>query len=235
MMRRNWSTDASLLLTAILCIPFFGWVLPNCKAFPWSDEWHYLAPMTSSGVPPLSWFFQQHVDHFIPLQKLVHFIALRAAHFDFRVLVAINFVTAALASVFFIAAANTYRGAGCIGDMFIPLGLLTLGTGFSLWGFGFQFLSSILFFSAFLLFAARGSLAKALFFLFLCTWTGLNGLLLSTWMSASIAAFAVIRRYPLDRASVALLLVTLVTNIALWIIWAPSSASGKHAESRRIN
>lgn len=221
--RRDLWVAGAVVLTVALCVPFFAWVLATCRVFPFSDDWHYLAPMTQS--PSIQWLFAEHNDHRIPTQKLLHLIVLTATHFDFRSLVAVNMLVAAVASLLFIGAARVYRGFGSVGDLFIPLVLLNLGTGFSQWGFEFAFLSSVLFSAAFLFFAAKRWLTLAFAALFLCAWCGLNGVLISTAISFSALLFIWWQRVTLDRLPISVLVATAATNFVLWITWVPSGAS----------
>jgi hypothetical protein len=232
--RGEFGTAVCLLLTAVLCIPFFVWFLPRGCVFPYSDEWHYLAPMTANGGPHVAWLFDQHVDHRIPLQKMIHFLALKAAHFDFRVLIGLNFTVAVAAALLFVAAGRVYRGYGCVGDLFIPLCLLSLGTGFSQWGFDFQFLSSMFFAAMFLFFAVKRWLTASFVSLFLCAWCGLNGMLISTSVSAAAAVFVVARRERIGARALAALAATIITNASLWVAWTPSGASGGLSSASQI-
>lgn len=217
--REDWVTISAVLLTIGLCAPFFLWVLSSCRVFPYSDEWSYVVPMSR---PTVSWLFEQNLDHRIPIQKLLHLIILKAADFDFRGLTALSFVTGALTSLLLIGAARLYRGFGSVGDLFIPLCLLSLGTAFSQWGFEFQFLSSAMFSSAFLFFALKRWLTAAFISLFLCAWCGLNGVLISTFASSTLALFIVIRRVQIGAFAWMALASTIVTNLLLWITWVPS-------------
>ncbi|EEE04553.1 hypothetical protein [Burkholderia multivorans] len=185
--------------------------------------------MMHAGGPSWAWFFEQHVDHRIPIQKLLHLITLRMFGFDFRVLDGLNVVIAAMISAAFILSAKAYRGNSNVGDLFIPLSLLSLGSGYTQWGFEFQFLSTIAFSAAFLLCAARGATAGAMVSLMLCSWTGLNGVLLSTFIGAATVGYLVVMRQQLTRLALAVLIASLLQNIALWLTWTPSAASDRHA------
>ncbi len=217
--RGDWFAVLAALLTVGLCLPFFLWVLPSCRPFPYTDEWSYLGPMSN---PTLRWLFRQNIDHRIPIQKLLHLFLLRGTRFDFRSLTAASFLTGALASLFFIAAARAYRGFASVGDLFIPLCLLSLGSAFSQWGFEFQFLSSVLCASAFLFFAAKRWLAAAFVTLFLCAWCGLNGMLISTFVSFVMAGYVVVYRSKIGPLAWSLLATAVATNVILWIAWVPS-------------
>jgi hypothetical protein len=125
----------------------------------------------------------------------------------------------------FIGAARSYRGEGRIGDLFIPLAMLSLGTSWSQWGFEFQFLSSMLFSAAFLFFAVRSQFVAAFVALFLCAWSGLNGMLISTVVSVGMACFFGVRRVKVGWKAGTVLAVTVMTNVALWLAWTPSAVS----------
>jgi hypothetical protein len=150
---------------------------------------------------------------------------LTLAHFDFRILAAINMMLAVLASLLFIGAARVYRGFDSLGDLFIPLCLLSLGTGFSQWGQELHFLSTILFSAAFAFFMAVRWLPAAFSVLFLCTWCGLNGLIISSFVVLATIAIVALRYAKLDRLALSILVVTILVNAILWATWTPSAAS----------
>jgi len=226
---KSRGTDLAVWLSIIvLALPAFLLAIPADRVFPSSDEWTYVDPAT----PSLQWLFAQHVDHRIPIQKALQLTVLRLAHFDFRWLVGVNCVLAMLTSAMFIGAARLYRRSAILWDILIPLCMLNLGTGFSNWGFEFQFLSSIMFSAAFLLSVAvyernerPAYLTGAFTALFLCSWSGLNGVIISTCVSIAMAALilaGLVRFGVLPKVALA---ITVVTNVALWLTWTPSAAS----------
>lgn len=211
-----------------LALPPFLVALPYSKAFPYSDEWMYVSPGSGS----FQWFFTQYVDHRIPVQKAIQLLTLDLAHFDFRALVAVNFFLAAAASALFIVAARLYRGRSSVGDALIPLCLLSLGTGFSEWGFEFDFLSSSVYCAAFLALMLKydqhrrpAYIIASIAVLFLSACGGLNGVILSTTISLALSGFIVVNRLRPGMWTYATLAVTIVTNLAIWALWVPSPAA----------
>ena len=156
----RWVRYLGSAVVWLAAIVFFSSVLPSCRIFPYSDEWNYIQPMTSySNSALLRWLIEQHVDHRIPLQKSLHAVTLRLFGFDFRSLIGLNFLVACLVALLLMKIAREYRGVAAFGDLLIPACLLSFGTGFSLWGFEFQFLSSTFFVTLFLFLTLSSELA----------------------------------------------------------------------------
>jgi hypothetical protein len=236
----RWVTYTVYGLVLILGAVFFTSVLPPFRPYPYADEWTYRLPFSFTSVTQyLQWAFAQHVDHRIPIQKFLQFSILKASGFDFRYLVGFNFLLACLLCAMLIGAARMYRGYQSIGDLIIPLTGLCFGAGFTLWGFQFQFLSSTLFVVSFLFLAIvydrhknTYQLNAALLCLALCSWCGINGMVMSSALSAALAGYFIHERLkgqPIHPLSTYCLLVLCIgLNIILWRCWIPSAASDLH-------
>lgn len=203
------------------------------RIFPNTDEWNYIQAF---GTPTtlLSYLFEQHNDHRIPLQKLLQLSALYVGGFDFRMLVIINMLLAGVTSIVLMFAAKNYRGHWSLGDLAIPFLCMNFGSGMSLVGFELQFLSSVLFLSLFLLaisLSDGGGNSKqinlAAFWLMLMSWTGLNGVVVGAILSFAMLAFFVLGRSDkrLEVFCKIALLIALVMNVVQFAFWHPSSAS----------
>jgi hypothetical protein len=224
-------------LILILVVVFLSTVLPPFRPYPYSDEWIYRLPFSFTSLSEyIRWAFSQHVDHRLPIQKLLHFFVLKAVGFDFRYLVGLNFLLACLLCVMLTWAAAVYRGYQSIGDLIIPLAGLSFGAGFTLWGFQFQFLSSTFFVASFLFLAIAHDRSKkayhvngAVICLLFCSLCGINGMVMSSVVSAGLAAYFVCERFsghPIRGVSTYFLLAMCIAlNAVLWRCWTPSSAS----------
>jgi len=239
----RWVTYLGLGLVGSAAIVFFNSILPHCRIFPYSDEWNYLQPLASASRSDfVAWLFAQHVDHRIPLQKVLQTVVLKLSGFDFRALVGVNFLVACVVAVLLMSTARKYRGRASFGDLLIPVCALSLGAGFSLWGFEFQFLSSTFFVALFLYLVVAHELNNrpflfdlALLALFGCAWCGLNGMVISSVLTLVFAVYFVWKRLATStptRVSVfAILTACAGTNVLLWIFWRPSAASNLHTFS----
>lgn len=223
-----------ILLSALI---FFIFIYPTIHIFPYSDEWEYvLAQPKNTGLDILSWVIAQHGDHVIPVQKIFQGLILKITGFDFRVLIAANFIVACIVALLAISIARLYRGCASIGDVFIPLCVLNFGAGITQWGFEFQFLSSVFFLVLFIFLAILSEkLNKPLFLivsflsLFICTFCGISGLVVSSTLSGVFSiyflreCFSSKKRRPLSLYLVVVMVV--LTNFYLWLNWSPSAAS----------
>lgn len=235
------SRVVSHLSHGLICVfvtLFFFRILPYCRPFPWSDDWPtYLPAFTfDSAGKFIAWLFAQAVDHRIPIQKLLHFVLLKLSGLDFRVLVAVNYLVAAGLALLAVAAARSYRGFLCFGDLFIPACALSVGSGMSEWGFHFAFLSSIFFATAFLYLAVSAErkmqplrLTFAVLASTLCALCGLQGMIISSTLTALLAGFffyewEVLAHRRCSSTYVAVVL-SIVVNGLLWWLWEPSGAS----------
>lgn len=225
----------TLIGTAI--VGFFVTILPYSRSFPYSDEWHFIRPLTSYSASEFtSWLFIQHVDHRIPIQKLVYAFSSWLSGFDFRAVVGINYLIACGIAVLMMSVAKKYRGKAVFGDLFIPACALNLGHGALQWGFDFQFLSSAFFVALFLYLVITadrtgraGFLVAALIALFASAWCGLNGMVLSSFLAMLVVGYFVVERVR-KRAKrgisvYAAAVIVLLTNVLMWLNWTPSGAS----------
>jgi hypothetical protein len=228
---------AFICISAIL---FFTVFLPGARSFPWSDDWCYLEAVDLRGISLVRWLFEQHVDHRIPFQKALHLWLLHLDAYDFRVLLAGNYLFACATALLGIRIARLYRGQLTIGDLAIPLIALNLGSGFALWGFGFQFLSSTFFLLGFVALAVSSErnarpaeLSLALMSLLLCALCGLPGLIYTTVLSAILCVlfgWELWCRMPRRPFVVYLVVVaSALESVTLWALWMPSKASGTGA------
>lgn len=201
---------------------FYAMVLPYFRAYPFADDWIFALPLKFTSISEWThWLFVQHVDHRIPIHKLVSFLTLRAAGFDFRYMVGVNYALAIATSGMLLYVAKAYRGHLSAGDLLIPLALLQFSTGYSLWAFQFQFISSIFFFALFIFLAVRGSTWGAALALVACALSGMNGLLFATGGTiAMLVWFAATRRRGFVPFALAL-----VVSLIVWKSWTPTAAS----------
>lgn len=233
----RWVTCLVLGLVGSAAVVFFTSILPFCRSFPYSDEWDYLEPLTSgSGRNFMEWLFAEHVDHRIPLQNALHAAVLKLTGFDFRSLIGVNFLVACVLVILLMNTAKNYRCHASFGDLFMPLCVLSLGAGFSAWGFEFQFLSSTFLIVLFLCLTIASEKKEqpvlfdfALASLFACSWCGLNGMVVSSLLTLIMAAYLAWERLTIPASArataYAILTASAVTNALLWILWRPSNAS----------
>lgn len=220
---------APYLMIAVIAGVFYTLVLPHFRPYAWADDWIYVKPLAfTSFAEWWTWLWQQHVDHRIPIQKLTNFFILRLSGFDYRWLVAINFVMAMATSAFLLEAAKQYRGRRSIGDLAIPLLVLNFGMGYSQWGFQFQFISSVMLMAGFLLSillwlkSQKGSHALlAVAALTLASLTGMNGALPAMGASVAFLAWAIWRRKPLG--NILLFSIPLATTAVIVATWSPET------------
>lgn len=229
-------------LALLIAVFFLIAVSSSNRIFPNTDEWSYIYAFGSPSSL-FSYLFQQHNDHRIPLQKLLHLSILHFGGFDFRSLVVVNMLLAGVTSIALMFAAKSYRGNWELGDLAIPFLCMNFGFGMSLVGFELQFLSSVLFVSLFLLaisLSEGGTNAKqvnlAAFWLMLLSWTGLNGVVVGAVLAFSMLAYFVLGRSDrkLESSSRIALLIALTMNVAQFAFWKPSSASQGMAPTQQI-
>ena len=230
------ATSVRVIVTCCLIV-FFTLILPNVHVFPYSDEWEYVDGLAKTSIfSNPEWFFIQHGDHFIPIQKFFQGSILTLTGFDFRVLIAANFLIACSIVFFILKIAKQYRGKLLFGDIFIPLCVLNFGSGFTQWGFEFQFLSSVFFTVLFLYFVMSSEKSRnqnlmglAFFSLIACSLCGVNGLLVSSFIGVLFAIYFLIERikkyhsrHYIQYLSLSILV---FSNVLIWIYWIPSAAS----------
>jgi hypothetical protein len=221
------------LVVVFIALQFYVQVLPGLRPYAYADDWIYAQPLKFSSVSQwVDWAFVQHVDHRIPIQKLTNFWILRATGFDFRYLVALNYLLAIGVTAMLLYVARAYRGYLSAGDLMIPLTLLSFGTGFSLWGFQFQFLSSIFFMTLFVFLGVRfarsgrtGYLSGAAVALIACVLCGMNGLLFAACSTAAMLAWLFVKRTAGTTRPVLLFMAALLIELVIWKAWRPTAAS----------
>jgi hypothetical protein len=224
-------------LMLVIAVGFYGVILPAFRPYPYADEWVYQVPFSfESGWAFIQWAFVQHVDHRIPIQKVLQFAILRASGFDFRYVVGLNFALAMVLCAMLLSVAKMYRGRQSFSDLIFPLATLSFGAGFSLWGFQFAFLSSTFFVSGFLFLAVCYERSKrmyqlnmAIVCLLLCSFCGLNGMVMSSGLTLVFLIYlsfeALRSKRPGKLSTYSLIAAVLFVNIILWKSWSPSSAS----------
>lgn len=207
-----------------IALNFYMLVLPYFRPYAYADDWAFTVPLDFKSLSDwTTWLFAQHVDHRIPIQKLVGYVVLRASGFDFRYFVGLNYAMAIAVSAMLLYMAKAYRGYLSAGDMIIPLAALHFSVGYSLWGFQFQFISSIFFFAAFLFFQMRRSTFLATIALIACALCGMNGLLFATCGTVAMIAWLLSTRSSKQTVG---FIVALVIELIIWKAWKPSAASG---------
>lgn len=204
--------------------------------FPYSDDWSLLSH--AIGAEPLTWdwLWAQHVDHRIPIQKLLQVFLLRLSGYDFRALALINSILIFLTANFLISAVRFYRGSSQVGDFIIPLILMNPGFSAPFWGFHFQFISSTLLILVFLSFLLQEnahlrnvSYIMASICILLMAFCGINGVVPSIIISLSLLFYILwvqpIEHNPTLYAVITLLVLALMTSIIIISSWHPSVAA----------
>ncbi len=232
--RSNTVAIIFALVTGSIAIEYFTRILPPFRPYAFADDWIYALPLKfTSAHQWVTWAFAQHVDHRIPIQKLSNFLILRAAGFDFRYLIAVNYMMGIGITAMLLYVASAYRGRLRAGDLIIPFAVLNYGVGFSQWGFQFQFVSSVFFMALFVFLAVRYAQSKKSSYLIsaaialladsLC---GMNGLLFATVSTVVMLVwFAFPRATPRNASALGIFAVVLVIDVAIWLAWTPSAAS----------
>ncbi|CFR02275.1 Uncharacterised protein [Yersinia frederiksenii] len=234
----NKFLSPSVVLKLVHFLAFFALsaFILNFNKYPYSDDWAYLTPLNMGSIKEfVVWMFAQHVDHRIPIQKLLHYWLARFSGYDFRVLVFFDAMLALTISLMLTASARIYRGYQHIGDLIIPLIVLTPAAGYSLWAFQFQFLSSIFFVSSAIYFTCKYNESKnslylgfALLQIFLCTFCGMNGVIISTFITVSILPYLLYIKNKngyINNYLISFVIFTLLINMVILLLWAPTSAS----------
>lgn len=227
----------SILLFFVIVI-----VLLDFRIYPYSDDLAYITPLSfDSRAQLFAWAFEQHVDHTIPLQKLLHYFVLSNVGYDFRVLVILNAFIALLTTLALLRAAELFRGNTRWGDALIPLLVLNPSLQYSLWAFQFQFLSSVFFASVFLYFAlsrlaggGRIYAYGAFLALLLAALCGMNGLVFSVVVTGGCLLWYLAFRHKqhhlhqptqLHTPYIIATLVLVAVQAYVLLQWTPSAAS----------
>lgn len=216
-------------------------ILSSNRIFPQTDEWSYIE-IIGNQESIIKYLFAQHVDHRIPIQKLLHLVLLRLSGFDFRVLIAVNMLFAAATAVVLMMIAQRYRGRTSIGDLAIPFFCMNFGAGMSLMGFHFQFLSFIFFITLAILFIIRYSSNKnnrelnySFGCLFAASWCGLNGVIVTIILSLAFSYY--FWRYQKESLSLinkVLLLSAFLMGLFQIILWKPSHTLTGHTQLNEV-
>ena len=176
-----WAIHIVLFITLAVLVSEYNQVA-------YTDDWYYVAPLLmDSWEEFVTWILAPHAEHRIPIQKAIHFGLAYISGYDFRVLIFFNLVVASLTSMLLLSTARIYRGYQHWGDLIIPLVILSPWSMWLRMSFQLQFLLSIFFVSAFLYFISKYAEAGrkkhynlGLLQLFLCAFTGVNGLIFAT-------------------------------------------------------
>jgi hypothetical protein len=129
---------AGMLLAAL----GFVWVYATDVPF-WPDEWMYVPVLTGNEPLNLDWLWRQHLEHRIPLPKLLWVGLLGLTGFDFRAVMFCNTLALGGLALALILAARQLRGRASYADAFFPLLLLHWGHWENLlWAWQVQFISS---------------------------------------------------------------------------------------------
>jgi hypothetical protein len=106
-----------MLLANLVCVGKYC-----SRVFPQSDECGYvLQPIT------LTWLWQQHAEHRIPLAKFIWLGVLRLTNYDFRAGNFLDVLATGAVAAAMILAARRVRGGTSFADAFFPLALLNFG------------------------------------------------------------------------------------------------------------
>ena len=121
----------------------FAWaltiVLISDKRYPWSDEWNFVPYLTGVRAVTWAWLWEQHVDHRIPIVKVIYLILSRLFPVDFRPPIYFNVLLMSTLAAILIHAARKIRKQQNYADAFFPLFTTHMGLGFWSWGFSIQF------------------------------------------------------------------------------------------------
>lgn len=232
--RSDTVTVVFTLVTGSIALEFFTRILPPFRPYAFADDWVFALPLKfTSAREWVTWAFAQHVDHRIPIQKLSSFLILRASGFDFRYVVAVNYLMGIGITATLLYVAGVYRGRLRAGDLIIPFAVLNYGVGYSQWGFQFQFVSSVFFMSLFVFLTVRYTrsakncyLISAAIALLADSLCGMNGLLFATVSTVAMLVWlAFPRASPRNAPALAAFAAVLLIDVVIWLAWTPSAAS----------
>jgi hypothetical protein len=128
-----WLIWASLLLTQLALIALYG------SDVPLLDDWSVVPPLAGE-ANPLTWLWEFHNEHWIPLPKAILLGLVCLTRGDFRVGMVVNVALMGVFAASMIVAARRLRGRTAYADAFFPLVLLHGGhasTFFWCWQVGF--------------------------------------------------------------------------------------------------
>lgn len=216
-----------------ISVQFFFFILPAFRPYAWVDDWIFTVPLQFTSLSEwVKWIFAQHVDHRIPIQKIVSYLVLKSSGFDYRYMVGFNYLMAIGLTWALLYVAKTYRGRLTAGDLIIPLAILQYMNGFTQWGTHFMFLSSIFFLGLFVFFCFRYSETGRRSFLIAAgcaiiaeSFTGIPGMIPATIAAIVTLGWLFYRPQPKQGLPIALFSLVLLINAILWSEWTPYSAS----------
>lgn len=221
------------IATVGIFIVFVLFIFPVSRSHPWSDDWTYPGIYGASWKEFLQWVVAQHVDHRIPIIKLVQYALLKLSKFDFRVLLLFNAAMATAGALALAGAARLHRGSAHWGDLVIPLTVLNFGFGLYLWAFSAQFslciALSFLFLYLFIKSQAANSkpfLIAAMVALWACALCGMNGAIVATVIAAALLAFGLRQKaWKTQPAMIAGPVLVLAMNAVIFLTWQPSGTT----------
>ena len=133
-----WGIWAAMLLVALAYISIYG------RNIPLSEDWLLVPPLTGHEPDIAAWLWAQHIEHRVPLPKLILLLLLKLTGGDFRAGMVFNTLAlGALALAMNLVARHLRGGRTSYADAFFPIALLHLGNWESLaWSWMFQFVAS---------------------------------------------------------------------------------------------
>jgi hypothetical protein len=232
-MNSRFTPQIVKIATIGIFIVFALCIYPVSRAHPWSDDWTYPGIYGSNWKEFLQWVVAQHVDHRIPIIKLVQYGLLKLSRFDFRVLLLFNAAMATAGALALVGAARLHRGSAHWGDLVIPLTVLNFGFGLYAWAFSaqFSFCIALSFVFLFLFIKSQSANSKPLLIaamvaLLACALCGMNGAIVATVISAAILVLAIRQRaWKTQRAMVAGPALVLAMTAAVFLTWQPSGTT----------
>jgi hypothetical protein len=221
-------------VAAFALIAFY--LLRGGSPYPYTDDWMLVPFGTGEARMSLTWLWEQHVDHRIPIPKALWVWFLRGSGMDFRSVMLFNAATALIAALLLLKALARYRGHLMVGDLVVPLVLLNPSFNIFYWGFYLQFMSSIvlalvaislgvLHFSS----PKRGYAVAAAITIFCLNGVGMNGTTMALIFVPALVAALVRDRHHIRRweflASIMIASATVLISAYVVATWSPSGAS----------
>jgi hypothetical protein len=116
-----WCVWALMLSAALAGVGTF------CSRVPFWDDWTLVPAVTGDRAISLSWLWEQHNEHRVPLPKLLLVELYRLTGYDFRAGVFVNVLALAGLAALLIRTTQLVRGRPEFSDAFFPLVLLHWG------------------------------------------------------------------------------------------------------------
>jgi glycosyltransferase involved in cell wall biosynthesis len=115
--------DPLIVWTVLIgsAIAAMAFALRHAPPLPLIDEWYYVGLLSGRESLSLSWLWDQHILHRIPLPKLLWFSLERLTGVDSRWGVAANVLLLAASSAVLVLALRRFRGRTSWTDAFVPL------------------------------------------------------------------------------------------------------------------